>query len=496
MKQIDFKNTSLYDTLLNSVNNYPNNIAIYFDKKDITYSKFLELVNNTAKLLLDNGVKEGDVITLISHNSINFIVMFYAVSKIGAISSIIHYGTSVSEIEDLLKITESKIIYTDRNELIDNTNIFNKVNLFITNQLEIIKANDISQKPLNKKCSVILYTSGSTGFPKAVMFDSYQFNVFAYQSKCAYPDINSNSKVLVPIPMFHGFGLATGVHNTITLGGTVILLSKEDKKDIDVIFKKQEINCIIGVPSFFEKLLNNPKLKGIDLSKLQRVIIGGSPAYNDFDSRVNSFLKENGANISIQVGYGLTECLSGVTLNSQGETIGVGKPFKYNELKIIKNDNKAGEILIKSPVLMTGYLNHNSSVDEDGWLHTGDIGYMENGYLFFVTRKSRSIHTSGYLINLDNLESTISKCFKVENVAVVAKKDTIKGAVPVAFITGNISLYEIEKYCKDHISVYALPIIYLIDKIPLTETGKTDYKRLERLLFDENSSINTNAKRS
>ena len=224
------------------------------------------------------------------------------------------------------------------------------------------------------------------------------------------------------------------------------------------------------------------------------MIIGGSPAYNDFDDRVNSFLKENGANISIQVGYGLTECLSGVTLNSQGETIGVGKPFKYNELKIIKNDNKVGEILIKSPALMTGYLNHKSSIDEDGWLHTGDIGYMENDYLFFINRKSRYIHTSGYLINLNNLENTISKCFKVESVAVVAKQDAIKGAVPVAFITGNISLDEIKKYCKDHISVYALPVINLIDKIPLTETGKTDYKGLERLLFDENSSINTNAK--
>lgn len=294
--------------------------------------------------------------------------------------------------------------------------------------------------------------------------------------------------------MFHGFGLATGVHNTITIGGTIILLSKEDKENIDVIFKEQEINCIIGVPSFFEKLLSNSKLKICDLSKLQRVIIGGSPAYNDFSGRVNSFLKSNGAKITIQIGYGLTECLSGVTLNSQGETIGVGKPLKYNRIKISKNINEVGEILIKSPTTMVGYLNHDSSIDESGWLHTGDIGYIKNNNLFFVTRKSRFINTAGYLVNLDNLENKISKCYNVEKVAVVKKKNTIKGMVPVAFIVGNISIDEIEKYCKEHISIYALPVIRLIDKMPLTETGKINYIKLERRIFNENSSINTNIK--
>lgn len=494
MKQLNFNNNTLYNVLSNSANFYPNNIAIYFDRQNITYKHLLELVDTNAELLLNNGIKKGDIVTLISHNSINLIAMFYAINKIGAISNIIHYGTSIGEIINLLKITESRVIYTDRNDLISNISIHNKVNFFINEQLQVIKINKLLLKPLRKKCSVIIYTSGSTGSPKAVMFTSDQFNAFAYQSKLAYPDINDNSKVLVPIPMFHGFGLATGVHNTITLGGTIILLSRNDKKNINNLFKEQRVDCIIGVPSFFEKMLDNPKLKDTDFSSLKRVIVGGSPTYNDFEKRINSFLCERGANISIQFGYGLTESLSGVTLNLQGELIGVGKPFKYNDIKIINKENNIGEILIKGPTIMEGYLNHCSSVDKKGWLHTGDMGYMENGYLFFITRKTRTVNVSGYLINLDNLEKIISKHSNVENVAVVITKDVIKGSIPIAFVSGNISLGEIEMYCRKHISVYALPIIKIVDKIPLTETGKTDYKLLERLVVDENSSINTNIK--
>ncbi len=490
MKQIDFKNTSLYDTLLNSANNHQKNIAVYFNGKNVTYIKLLELVDSTAKLLLDNGIKSGDVVTLISRNSVSFITMFYAINKLGAISNIIHYGISVNEIIELLKITKSKIIYTDRNDLINNKKISNVINLFINDQLKITKINNFPKQTLDEKCSVILYTSGSSGCPKAVMFDSIQFNYFAYQSKCVYPEINSNSNVLMPLPMFHGFGLATGVHNTITLGGKVILLSTKDKKNIDTIFKTQEINFIIGVPSFFEKLLVNPKLKNLDLSKVQRVIIGGSPSFNNFYNRVNSFLKKHGAKISIQIGYGLTECLSGVTLNSQGKNIGVGKPFKYNKIKI--SNNGIGEILIKGPTVMKNYLNHNSSIDNNNWLHTGDIGYIENGYLFFISRDSRTICTSGYLINLDYLESTIMKCIDVVDVAVIARKDGIKGMIPIAFVSGKISLDMMQKYCKEHISSYAQPIIISVDKIPSTETEKKDYKKLERMLFYEDSSIDSN----
>lgn len=482
MKRLDISKKTLYGCLCDSAIKFPNNVAIYFDKHELNYNQLLKLVDDTSQWLTKRGIGQGDIVTLISHNSINFVVMFYAINKIGAIANIVHYGAGVSEIVKSLDMTKSRVVFTDRDDLIRNSLIKGRINFFINGDLEIKKINDLSKQHIREYCSVILYTSGSTGEPKGVMFDNIQFNEFAYQSSIFYPEVNEKFKMLIPIPLFHGFGLATGVHNTITTGGMILLLSKEDKDNIDVIFWKFKPNFVIGVPSFFEKLLINSKMGNIDLSSIRRVIVGGSKTQNNFEERLNIFLKKHGSNVKAQIGYGLTECLSGVTLNKQGDSIGVGLPFVNDFIRIEAEKNKVGEILIKGPTLMKGYLNQMSPIDEDGWLHTGDIGYMKDNYLFFVSRISRNVNTSGYLINLDYVENIILGCEGVDDVAVLAVTDRIKGFIPIAFVkTSSKTINEIVTYCQENMAIYSVPDIRIVKDLPLTPSGKKDYKELGRL---------------
>lgn len=476
-------NFTLYNALENSACQNPKKVAIYFDNTYITYEDLLTKIDKISKLLIANNITLNSVVTLVAHNSIELIAIFYAINKIGAIANILHYGVSENEIISALKLTNSKIIYTDRYELQENIHLREIINLFLLPNLNFKKIHDENIIPLNKSCSVILYTSGSTAVPKGVMFQNYQFNAFFEQSKNFYPDITSSDTILVTLPIFHGFGLATGVHNNLTLGSTIVILSSNDRANIDKVLNMTKPSFIIGVPSFFELLMYNTKMIKADLSFVKKILIGGAPTYCGYEQEINNFFKKHNSKALVQIGYGLTEALSGVTLNKTGESIGVGIPFKDNKIKIINIKNGIGEICIQGPTLMNGYLNAKSTIDKNGWLHTEDIGYLKDENLYIVGRMSRIVSVSGYSVSLNNIEKQILKKEEIKNVAVISVPDKIRGNKIIAIVVSNLSEDEIIKHCKKNLPIFAIPRVEKVKEIPLTMTGKIDYEKLKGLFL-------------
>jgi len=473
---------TLYETLKNSANKYSKKVAIYFDNSSITYKELVSKVDEISKILVTNNVKPNSVVTIVSHNNIETIAMFYAINKIGAVANILHYGVSVNEIVSSLELTNSRFLYTDRIELKEEINVKKNLNLFIFPNLILKKIQNRKIEPLCKDCSVILYTSGSTSTPKGIMFQNHQFNAFFEQSKDFYPDITSNDTVLVTLPLFHGFGLATGIHNNLALGASIIILSGEDKKHIDNIFELRKPSFIIGVPSFFELLIQNDKIVNKSLTYVKKILIGGAPTYNGYERDISAFFEKHNSNPDIQVGYGLTEALSGVTLNKPQKIKGVGIPFKNNQIKIINKKGYIGEICVKGPTLMIGYLNAKSTIDNEGWLHTGDLGYLKDDNLFIIGRSSRTVSVSGYSVSLDNIEEKLSKNKLIQKTAVISVPDKIRGNIVIAFIITKLSEIDVIKYCKSVLPIFAIPEIRIVNSIPLTSTGKINYQKLKGLV--------------
>ena len=306
------------------------------------------------------------------------------------------------------------------------------------------------------------------------------------------------------MPNFHGFGLSVCMHTPLSLGCYTILIPQFDSKKFDILFNKEKPTCVLGVPTLFEALMSNNNIKDLDLSFLKYVISGGDTLTKSMEDKVNNYLKEHNSKAIITQGYGMTEALAAVCLaidpvNKSGS---VGIPLPGNYVKIINPAtrktnpyNVVGEICINTKALMMGYLNNETETNEalqihsDGhvWLHTGDLGHMdEDGFVFYKGRSKRMIITSGYNVYPSHIEEVIESHPAVLQCTVVGMKHPYKQEVPKAFIVlkegyhGIFIKSEIKDYCKKNLAKYMVPYEFVYrKKLPKTKLGKVDFKKLE-----------------
>ena len=472
--------------------NRDNFIALNYFGKKITYSKLFKRIEDCAKSFKKLGIKRGDKVTICMPNIPEAIFCFYALNKIGAISSIIHPLSAEKEIEYYLNISESKMIVTIDlalkriNNVIDKTNVKNVVVVSVKQSMPIslklgysvtkrkkIKSQNNSDaiicwndfitmgtnysKPTEvfttgNESAVILYSGGTSGTPKGVVLTNLNFNAVALQSVAACNCLKEKDKVLSIMPIFHGFGLGICVNTVLNFGGCAVIQPTFSSKTFDKLLNKYKPNVIAGVPTLYEALLRNENIKNMDLSYLKCIISGGDTLPVSLKNKVDNFLKEHGANVQIREGYGLTECVTGSCLTpinyyKQGS---IGIPYPDTYYKIVKpgteeelDYNIDGEIVLSGPSVMRCYLNDEKETNnvlrkhKDGllWLHTGDLGCMdEDGFIYFRQRIKRMIVSSGYNIYPQHIENVLNQLPLVEMSCVVPKPHQYKGQVVKAYI--------------------------------------------------------------
>ena len=273
--------------------------------------------------------------------------------------------------------------------------------------------------------SVILHSGGTSGKPKHVVIQNRAFIYAAKAEQIALSNLRPKDHVLAIMPNFHGFGLSALMHTPLVIGCVTVLVPRFNSKKFDTLFKETTPACVIGVPTLFEALASSNNEKNLDLSCLKYVISGGDTLPKSLEDKVNNYLKEHYSNAKIVQGYGLTEALAcvAVACDEKNKSGSIGIPLPGNYIKIIDTGTReavepyeTGEIVINSKALMMGYLNDESEtndalqIHEDGhiWLHTGDIGYMdEDGYIFYQGRIKRMIITSGYNVYPSHIEEII-----------------------------------------------------------------------------------------
>ncbi len=539
---LDYPSGSMYQAVLKAVKKYPLYRAYTYYGKHYRYATFNDQIKEVAKSLKALGVTKGDKVTICMPNTPDAIITFYAVNMIGAINNMIHPLSSEKEIEFYLNKSDSKYVltldmfYKKINNIIDNTRVKKIIISKITNKMPlymkllapfIIKKEDIYYKDnaiswnkfmkLGKKYrgdyyikmksnddAVILYSGGTTGEPKGVVLSNINFNALATQCFKMTDPAKAGDSVLTIMPIFHGFGIGVCVHTELISGMSVILIPQFKIKEFSKLIKKNKPTFLAGVPTMYEALINSNEKSKNYLKSVTNVICGGDILNETLRTNVDKYLKEHGSIATIRVGYGLTECTGASCLTPRYyfKEGGIGIPLPDMLYKIVKigtfeelKPNEVGEICISGPTVMKRYLHDYNETKKslkrhkDGriWLHTGDVGYMnEEGLVFFESRLKRMIVSSGYNIYPQYIEKVIISHPAVLTSTVIGIDHPYKKQVPKAYIILRENFddtedlrNDIKEYCKKSIAKYALPYEYeYVKELPKTRVGKVAFTKL------------------
>ena len=535
---------SLYEYMMEETKEYKNGYAINYFGRKITFKLFWEYIDRCAKSFKSLGVRENDVVTICMPNTPEAVIAFLACNKIGAIANMIHPLSAEEEIKHYINSTESVLLvafnqcYDKIRNIIKDTNVYKVIIAsasesmpILLNGLYSVTKGRKEEKPKHNSLymfwkeflnygnyydgkidvhrskedvAVILHSGGTTGVPKSIVLPNRCFTGITEQAKIGFNTLKPGDTLLAILPIFHCFGLEVCVYAPMCLGITCILIPTFDAKRFDKLLTKYRPNVIAGVPTLYEALLKNEHMNNVDLSQVKFVISGGDSLPVQRNRLVNEFLKDHGCDVGITQGYGMTETTGPAAFGvfDSGKLGSVGIPLPGNVVKIIDPEtqkelkaNETGEICISSIATMIGYLNNEEEtknalkMHEDGrcYIHTGDLGYMdEDGVIFYVQRMKRIIISSGYNVYPQHIENVLRDNEYIKDVCVVGVPHPYKQEVAKAFIIledGVEETYTIKKnimdYAKKNLSHYMLPREYIYKReFPKTKMAKTDYNAL------------------
>jgi len=556
---LEYPDGTMYDVFLKTATEFSHFPALDYMNTKISYRALHSEILRSAKALKESGISRGDRVTVCLPNIPQAVIIFYAIIYLGAHANMIHPLSSGNEIEFYVNTSKSKLlfildafygktsnincptlektIYASAAEylsfpmrvgfkLTKGRKISNPKNM-PKNTFGAQSWNEFLGEYKNAKVTdnfgakkipptdtaVILYSGGTTGIQKGIMLSHLNFNALALQTATnGVNSINPGDTMLAVLPMFHGFGLGVCIHTAILKGCTIILVPQFNADSFAKLLRKKKPSFIAGVPTLYEALLRNDRLKGVDFSKAKGIFAGGDTLPYDIKIRFDEALKVRGSTVTLREGFGLTECVtaSALTPSKEYRKGSVGIPYSDTFYKIVTPGtteevpaNTNGEICISGPSVMNGYLDNEEEtskvlkIHNDGrmWLHTGDLGAMdEDGFIYFKSRIKRMIKCSGYSIYPSQIEEIINSHEAVALSCVIGVHDDYKMNKIKAFIVLKNDLtptqdikQSIEDYCKKNIARYSLPKEYEYRKeLPLTKVGKVAYTILEEQEMSKN----------
>lgn len=522
-----------YGTLYSNIKIYKDseNNAIYFRNMSIQFKDFIAQVDEMAEKLSYLGVKKDTVVTLLSPNVPDTIRALYALSKIGAIYSIVHPLMPKDALMESLEQTKSEYLlildarYGDYRDVLENTKykiyflsaipdlslienigfhigfhkglqgVDKQKYLYLMTEKKEVVENDDPFKP-----SIYLHSGGTTGKSKIVVLNENGIAfVCAHCLEIVQCKIEGNSMIGL-LPIFHGFGLAMGVHAPLRENAATALMIHYSQREIISKIKKNKLNFLLAVPYMVKRLLNDRRFDGKMLENLYATYVGADQTPMELFDVYNERMSKNHSRNLLLEGYGLTETSTVNFVNTHSDHINgsVGKPLAGVELRIAKDGDLnrdagpyvEGEIMVSSPSVCLYYLNTPISkqpfhYDNTGkkWLRTGDIGYHdENGYLYYKNRAKDVVKIAGYSIFPSDIEKAVNEVKQVSACAMVY----INNATHPYFHLYVESLGDCDTIrqsvltqLKDKFIKYAIPEkITVVKALPRTTIGKINKKEL------------------
>jgi fatty-acyl-CoA synthase len=516
---------------------YAENEALIYPDRAVRYSfgQLEELARRAAKGLLSIGVERGDRVALWAPNIPEWVVLQFALAKIGAILVTVNTSLRAPEIEYLLKQSESgtlimvagwqgldfiEAIYGLIPELLDtgarrldSARFPSLSNIIFVGEdapegmirYDELQARShlIADEELTARERMISlddvinmqYTSGTTGLPKGVMLTSRNIvnNAYWIAERLA---ITPGDRLCLPVPLFHCFGCVMGVLGAYTHAASVIPLERFNPLRVVEYVERERCTVLYGVPTMFIAELEQLENRSFDLSSLRTGIMAGSPCPEPLMRRVIEKMNLTEMTIS----YGQTEASPGITLTPRYDSISlrtqtVGVALPEVEIKIVDPatgercfPGQPGELCCRGYNVMKGYYNDPKAtadaIDSEGWLHTGDLGTIDpEGYVRITGRIKDLIIRAGENIAPREIEDLLRRHNKIADAYVYGVPDERYGEVVAAAVrlkrNQTATRKEILEFCKDRIARFKIPrYIRFVDSFPMTASGKVQKFRL------------------
>jgi acyl-CoA synthetase (AMP-forming)/AMP-acid ligase II len=500
----------------------PDKEAIVFEGKRYTFTQLSERVNRLGSALQKLGVKKGDRVAMLQVNTNQCVETYFAVSRIGAIYVPLNFRAKGNELTYMLNSSESETILIGE-RYIDLVNSIKPelktVKNFISLDVEspgmhycedIIAAGspeDIYVEIGDEDTTILMYTAGTTGFPKGVMLSHNSFSIYVLEN-VSPPDPELQERNILTVPLYHVAGIQA-MMAAIYGGRTLIMERQFDAGEWMTLVEKERASRAMMVPTMLKMLMDHPDFKSHDLSSLRVITYGAAP----MPLEVIKKAVEVFPGVSFINAFGQTETASTITtLSPEDHNItgteeekekklkrlsSIGRPMSDIQMKVISEEGRdlppgeVGEIVARGPRVMSGYWKDeektSKTIDKDGWVHTGDMGYMdEDGYFFLAGRATDMIIRAGENISPEEVEGVLFSHPKIDDVAVIGVPDEEWGEVPMAVVVvkkgEKATAEEIMEYCRANLASFKRPrSVVFTDELPRNQMGKV----LKRVLREQ-----------
>lgn len=517
--------TSIYQYAKQNQSTKIRRIALRYYGNAVSFGDLFLNIDNFADHLYALGVGQGTVVTLHLPNCPQAVIALYAVAKLGGICNMVHALTPPDALRDNLRLTRSSLLITHREDcarlddralLVDLSHYMGAVTKTLyrakTGKIhsdamrfeELLrpcaeKARIPVQDSLANECAVYLHSSGSTGKPKTILLSHSALNNCVDNTEEFFEHGDMQLQVsLGVLPSFHGFGLAMDVHRNVTFGSCLVMLLRWNAKTAVKLIKKHGVTLMVGVPTMYHALLQEPGFRGKRIRQLSQCYVGGD---NVAPSLAEAFDARVGRNHCLLPGFGLTEATTCNCVNTFAhyKPGSAGYPVRNTTIAVdVEGEGLrstgTGELVISSKTLMMGYLHDPAATEatlfeQDGrrWVRTGDcVQIDEEGFLFFKNRVKDIIIHNGYNVYPIQVEDVIRRVPGVAAVCVVGVPDPILHTQDVKAVLvleeqaqPQLVQAAVKEECLRLLPRYACPKrIVITDDLPRNAMGKIDRKGL------------------
>jgi long-chain acyl-CoA synthetase len=540
---LEYPRATLYDAVAETARRVPAAPAFDFLGRTRTYGQLLHAIDKCADALAAHGLGIGDRITISTPTCPQGVIAFYAAVKLGAVPSMIHPLSTPAEIGGYLNLSRSRMALTLDGfygafaavrevtpiETLVLTRIPDELDRLAALGFRLTRGRKIARVPAEAPVvwwsdlmgasyptappghpdpdglGALLYSGGTTGNSKAIML-SHQNIVSEGIEVAAWVGLSERDVVLAVLPIFHGFGLAVLVNASLMAGAKVVMVPLFSPEIVAKLIRRKRPTVVAGVPTLYEALTHDRAFRTADLSSLRAAFSGADTLPRSVKEEFESLVAERGGRATLLEGYGLTETVSAIMCTPSGEYRegSIGVPFpdtlgaicRVGEIDEVE-PGEEGEICLSGPPVMLGYLDNPEATAEalklhpDGrlWLHTGDLGRMdEDGFFYFRSRLKRMIKSSGFNVYPNEVEVVLEAHPAVVDVCVIGVPDVRQGQRVVGLVklrdptqASPELAKELIAHCRRKLIKWSCPREILFrTKFPLTKVGKVDYVALER----------------
>ncbi len=513
-------NTGEFLTITSAI--CPDKEAIVFEGKRFTYGQLNERSNRLGNALLSLGLKKGNPVAMMQVNTNHCIESYFAVAKAGGIYVPLNFRAKGNELTYMINTAEATTVlvgdrYLDLIESIRTAipTVKNFVSLdrphpgmlYYEDLINKAAPDEVVSDASDNDTTILMYTAGTTGFPKGVMLTHNSFSIYVLENVTP-ADPETDEKNILTVPLYHVAG--TQAMMAAIYGGRTLVMQRqfEAKQWMDLV-EQEKVSRAMMVPTMLKQLMDNSEFSKHDLSSLKVITYGAAPMPLDIIKKAVEVFP----GVGFINAFGQTETASTVTMLSPEDHVitgtpeerekklkrlsSIGKPMSDIEMKVIDEDgkdlaaNQIGEIVARGPRVMAGYWKDQEktkkTIDKQGWVHTGDMGYRDDeGYYFLSGRTTDMIKRAGELISPEEVEHVLQEHPKVDDVAVVGVPDEEWGEVPICVCVlkkgETCTASELMEYCRANLASYKRPrAVVFCDELPRNQMGKV----LKRSLRDQ-----------